>query len=735
MTKETAIPRLGHVLRILISAAGYGKYLANIGLDKNLDDLAAEAKDRQSSASALLERIEQVCCEALTLDCGSEWAQFLRQAWLRTRSSIQLLAQHVDTTLMPPEHGAGPFVRNFVVPMLSGFMRLTVELRGGPDLAGWWTNPLRVWISFAAKRTGLDESSLLDNLANEIDADRRTIERWLSGERIGKIGWPYAPKVAAALGKPVSELEVQYLAGWLMMACAYQSLSLELRDAVRSDFAQHRVSQWTLGKAIDEMNHKCFQQRDGTRRTETMRSILEIEEMFSGNVRDHDAIRERLQRCGAQLEQAPSTVRVSCGFFHDWFSARHVALLGDEKRALALYGKAVSAAWWRAGPNQRLVLDEALQYAVGVGDKDAANAYWDKTFMLGLNHWPKRQLDEQEMRRVAFAFERHFQPHRAKVRIPPPVEIRSAIDAFKPGPKHLASPNQKTKYAEGRTRRTPLMMAIMEGSLDDVKRLVDVGGDPNDFIPESGEGPLSYAMRRACDRRDTSVMDYLLEFDLQQVTVNRHVSTRRETPLKLAVEMAYARAVARLIELGADVEAACDTLPSALCYAMTLFNVSLHRNDPTQEHAYFAGKTRADAYDAKKGAVLDVDLAACRDGLQQLRNGSDRNRRMWKAVLDYFIRPPEAYREVIRVLLTGKVDTNRRYRVEAYHSAQWTPTLLAAEIGDLDVFRMLVEHGGDPDLTLTPANGLERFDALWVAVDHERPEIVSYLLERKKRSG
>lgn len=735
MTKETAIPRLGQALRALISAAGYRKYLADIGLDKNLDDLAVEAKDRQSSASDLLEGIERVCSDALALDCGVEWAQFFQQAWFCTRSSIQLLAQHVDTTLMPREKDGDPFIQHFAVPMLSRFMRLAVELRGGPDLVGWWASPFRSWSSFAAKQTGVEESTLLDTLANEVDADQRTIERWSSGERIGKIGWPYAPKVAAALGKPASEPEVQYLAGWLMMACAYQSSSHELRDAVHRHFTLYGERHWTLGEAIDAINRKCLQEGDGPRQADVMRTLLEIEEMFSATLRDLGAIRERLHRCAAQREQAPLMERASCAIFHDWFSARHAALLGDEKRALGLYGQAVSAAWWRSGPNQRPLLDEALQYAVGVGDKDAANAHWDKTFMLGLNHGPKRPLDEQEMRRIAFAFEQHFQPQKAKVRIPPPIEIRTTEDAFKPGPKHFARPNQKTKYAEGRTRRTPLMMAIMEGTLDDVKLLVDAGGDPNDFIPESGEGPLSYAMHRACDRKDTSVMDYLLEFNLQPATVNRPASTRRETPLKLAIEMANAHAVARLIELGADVEAACDTLSSALCYAMTLFNLSLHRNDPAQEQAFFAGKTRADAYDAKKGTVLDVDLATGRDGLLQLRNASERNRQMWKAVFDYFIRAPEAYREVIRVLLAGKADANRRYRVEAHHSAQWTPTLFAAEIGDLDVFRMLVEHRGDPGLTLTPADGLKRFDALWIAVDHKRPEVVSYLLERRKRSG
>jgi ankyrin repeat protein len=163
------------------------------------------------------------------------------------------------------------------------------------------------------------------------------------------------------------------------------------------------------------------------------------------------------------------------------------------------------------------------------------------------------------------------------------------------------------------------------------------------------------------------------------------------------------------------------------------------RSKPTacrwHKQAYFAGETRADVYDAKEGAVLDVDLAARRDRLQRRVNQSDRHRAIWKAIIDYYIRPPEAYREVIRALLASGADANRRYRVSARHAAQWTPTLFAAEVGDLDVFKLLIEHRGDPDLTLTPSKGLERFDALWVAVDHKRHEVVSYLLERKQRAA
>ena len=54
-------------------------------------------------------------------------------------------------------------------------------------------------------------------------------------------------------------------------------------------------------------------------------------------------------------------------------SARLAALQGKQDEALGLYTKAVAGAWWKAGPNQHPIMNEALLYAVGVADKaDAA---------------------------------------------------------------------------------------------------------------------------------------------------------------------------------------------------------------------------------------------------------------------------------------------------------------------------------------------------------------------------
>ena len=228
-------------------------------------------------------------------------------------------------------------------------------------------------------------------------------------------------------------------------------------------------------------------------------------------------------------------------------------------------------------------------------------------------------------------------------------------------------------------------------------------------------------------------MDYLLSLNLSVETVNRPASTWRETPLKLAIEMANSAAVARLIQLGADIEAPCDNLPSALIYAVIRLDISMNRNHDAELNAYFTGKHKADSHDAKNGAVLDADLAAVRQRQLSLI-ASERRRQIWDELWKELKGKPQEYRQVIQILLNAGADANRRYRVDPQHQAEWTPTLFAAEIGDLALFKMLVEHPGsnrgNPELTLQPITKLERLDALWIALDHQQHHIVSYLQAR-----
>lgn len=726
-------PQLGLLLRALITNAGYRRRVTDLGLDKDLDDLASDS--RPGSSCDLMQKIEDAVQRDMASDCGVQWAQFFRLVWHKTRDAIQQSVRSVDTGPIADESGREVVRLDFEVPMLSGLVRLVAHQHPGIDIDSWWTSPVAAWVKLAANTAKVTEGEALSRLHDT----PRTTERWMAGEPTRELQWPFRPTVLQVLGgnsdrKQHSTQDVDHLTGWLTFAVAFQSLPTDTRELVRRDFELRRQHPWSMAEFMTKMAHQSLVTGALPIRELAIPLLTRIQQHFSVERRDLDAVQKDLNSFQSLIEQESPHWRRSYQHIHDWFAGRLAAIQGREADAMALYAKAVEGVWWFGGPNQLPMLNEALLYAVGVGDSVAAKHYWDKTFMLGLNRWPKRPLDEQERRRLAFSFERQFSPQKAKDRVPPPVEVILRDCPFELSQEQLKNPNRKVKHAEGRTRRTPLMDAVREGSLSDVKRAIAAGGDPNDFIKESGEGPLTYAMRRACDRGDPVIMDYLLRLDLSKDTVNRQASTSRETPLKLAIEMADAAAVERLIALGADVEQPSDYVPSALCYAMLLLHGSIHRADPTQEAAYLAGKTRADVHDAKDGAVLDIELAARRQMQAALRDASPRNRAIYDAVMERYIRPAEPRRKVVRTLLRCGADANRRYKVEPHDLAEWTPTLFGAQVGDIDIFKSLIEHGGNPDLHLMQSSALERCDALWVAVAHGRHAIVDFLVKRASGS-
>lgn len=731
MATEIVLPQLGNLLRSVFTDAGFRAFVANKGLDKDLDDLAAEA--RPGSLFDLLTGIEDVCRRELAMQCGMEWSNLLSEVWFRTRTALQQFALNVDSSPLPDDLAATTIQRQFVDPMIAGFVNLMGTMMPGPEIYSWIGNPFAAWARYASRLAGLSQKELLDNLANHLEIDDRTLQRWMKGDPIAKLRWPHRPVVEAAIGeagaKAAGVSQIDRMTGWLIITVAFQGLPSDRRDAIRNQFKHRKVAAWSLGEAIAVLNRQGEPFGATALRDAAIPLLYQIQEFFAAKPRKLDEIALDLNALQELIDGEP-TLRRQYQHIHDWFAARLAAITEREADAIALYKSAVEGVWWYGGPNQHPILDEALRYAVGTGSKIVADHFWDLTYMLGLNQGAKRPLDEQEQRRIAFGFEEMFHPLLAKARVPPPMEIVVREAPFSLSSKDIGNPNRKVKHAEGRTRRTPLMSAIQEGTLEDVKRLLKAGGNPDDYITESGEGPLSYALRRACDRKDTAILDHILTLDLSRETVNRPASTKRETPLKIAIEMANAAAVDRLIELGADVEAPCCYSPSALCYAMPVLYMSLHPQDRTQERKYFAGKGPPEAYDAKDGAVLDADLGARRMAMFGAIHASPIGQALWNGIKGYYIRPVADCKAVIRTLLKHKADPNCRYKVEAHHLAEWTPTLFAAEVGDSEIFQALVEGGGDPYLTLLESSALERFDALWVAVNHKRDSIVRYLMDR-----
>lgn len=183
------------------------------------------------------------------------------------------------------------------------------------------------------------------------------------------------------------------LTGWLTFAVAFQSLTIETRELVRRDFELRQQHPWSMGEFMTKLSHQSLLAGAIAMREQAMPLLTRIEQHFSVERRNLDAAQSDLNSFQHLIEQESPHWRRSYQHIHDWFAGRLAAIQGREADAMDSYAKAVEGVWWFGGPNQLPMLNEALLYAVGVGDSVTAKHYWDKTFMLGLNRWPKRPLD------------------------------------------------------------------------------------------------------------------------------------------------------------------------------------------------------------------------------------------------------------------------------------------------------------------------------------------------------
>jgi ankyrin repeat protein len=725
MNDLVVLPTPSNLFRTLLTATGYRPFLESKGLGRDVDHLALE--ERPGSNFDLLHNCQAQWLRAIRDDAGAEWSNLAESAWNRHGNLLRSLARKADTTGMIQSHARSAILRMLVIPEISGFVRRVHQELPLLDPRQLWDSPFATWLISAQQQSSLSAQQLLARLANHADLDERTLERWQEGSVIGKGLWPYCDTVAALFYKcKLPSRQIERLTGWLIMVVAIQSLPAELRDIVKRDFTmqgqqplrtEEQLIALLKGEAADRLSLPV--------RDQIAPVLNDIQRLFANAVDNLKAIRDRLDWLRSLCERTSPEVYAAHEYLWRWFSARLAANLGDKDNALKLYAVACHAAWWRAGSNQHPLIHEALCYAVGVGDQVQANHYWDKCFLLGLNNSPKRELDENAMRLISFEFERLYAPQKATQRIPP--AMRYVVGPFVLSPKDLANPNRKRAQADGRVRYTPLMDAVLMGTLEDVKKLVLAGGDPNIFIPESGENALIMALRRAHDRKDPKILQYLLSLDIAPETVNRPASSKRETPLQIAMNMADAKVVERLIALGADIEQPCFNSPSALVYAMARLHDSIHVNDPAQLKAYLEGRVPADSFDAKNGAILDCELSAQRFDVHAML-ADPQKKLIFEAVKQHYSRTADEHREVVMALLDKNADPNRRYPDFNGHRDLWTPTLFAAQLGDLDVLKAMIEAGGNPWLSLDEDSPKDEKNALWVALSYKRQSVIEYLL-------
>ncbi len=690
MQNPTALPKPLPALASLLTDAGYRKELVN---RKHTDNLRADRHGSALSNCRALHALEKSAGEILKQDAGPLWADLATRCWRYQLNELQRVARSVDQFGIDPRHIRLNYRLHLQPALLLHWLREARDEFDAPKLESWFESPFRSWVEHVSVRHGLAPELLYHRIAANFEVHSSTRSEWLKGLPLGKPAAPYSGAVQAILQDSNLPLDRQPIAfeeatGWLTLAIGFQTIPMNHR---RRLLDLYRSFDPEIDPVLQLQDFK-FQQYKSRNTGATQKSCLE-----------------------AAITSA-------------WGKAQELTREGKITEACTAFHNAVKQAWWAAGKTQQPLLEDALMVAVAAKDNKLSRELWSMLELLGINQ-PKKRLDDTEKQRILLAFKKHYPQQNAKGQAARLPHHLTSCGPVKFSARDLKNPDRVRKNKAGATPLTNLMQAIAQGDTNTMQKMLDNGGNVNKYIHTTGENPLSKALERACLPGDFGPLELILfQPSLSTETLNRPFLRAKNTPLGTAIDTGNSELVSRLISLGARVEAPIQATPCSLVYAMTLLLGSTPDGAFKMTASYMNSETGADEYDALFGAVSDRSSVHHRtQAVTEIMKNSQKLS-VIESMHAQFFKQPAAYRSVIDILLNHGADPNFIYSKPIQPGFQWTPTLMAAELGDKQIMRALLDKGGDPTRTLMPESGrIKQYDAAGIAWRHGHHDVSKWI--------
>ncbi|MCM8620569.1 MAG: ankyrin repeat domain-containing protein [Candidatus Accumulibacter sp.] len=725
-------PRLGEIYRALAVAVD-----TKAG-DRIVDRLAREGEFDWSLLPTLCEEIVE---RPLAKSVDPEFAEHVADSVGYLHANYVKLVSTVSLDGLNRDEALPLLVEHYFTPHALGLLDAIKKCFGGPDLMKLFDpdlHPVAVvleWLDQGEERplvrVAFPDATTADRVKFEM------VRKWVAGtnlpnrQSIALFGAELSKRGGVQAGK------IRNLRIWLILARALAHLERDSPFLVRGFMRRQLLRGMPnvdVGHILSSAVIKSGQRFSGL----TMPAVSLYESLKLTTRKDEGeqaksrAELDEFERMTGRIDPEGRT-----RFHVEWLRGRWHALSGDFDAALPHYERAAELANYRAGDQQKRIVEESLVLAAHLHKRAVIKRLKHRAVAFGLLAAPRvdNVLEDWEMDHLNKCFHEVFPVEGRFPEVPssdgqttrlPLVISNDDVSRIQPDPRN---PDRvvSIRFADGQVLRRPQLQLFASNNRPEEVELLLSKGAPVDQLDGSGSSALLCAIQTAISTGDRRVLNSLLARPHSNATLDSVTTKKRLTPLLCAVELGEPDVVERLLAMGADADCRgniVDETPlySALTEMGKIRNPGmLYRNllQSLQSNPDVVTRETLRRYNVPMAGVFGEGRALAR--LREIPQNAEILETLALATVKDKLRRHSIAKltRIVELLLKHNANPNAPHK---YPAPGRTPLMLAAEINSGTVFGLMIRYGGDP--FQSDAAGA---DCPRIAIGFSSAEVVGYM--------
>lgn len=444
-----------------------------------------------------------------------------------------------------------------------------------------------------------------------------------------------------------------------------------------------------------------------------------------------------------KLEQqlSPKEHKSHFAYWVQWHKARMYSLNGQLEEANALYKFGFDECLYRAGINQKYIIEEAIVVAASQEKPDKVFLKHLKNALLMFNYdIPSVQscessnkfsdiIEDWEVQIWRSSFYKVFpkagmfpEANTPEIAAKIGINVVTDIDEIKPDYRH---PNRKLKIGEIWKKIYPQLVWFTElEKTEVVEKLLKQGADVN-LTSSSGDTAILIALETLNLREvplrslDDTLFYLLSEYPHSKETMNRCTDKKRLQPLISAVQSGRPDIVDKVLAMGANVNnRGLTDNQTALNACIKMIGIA---KDPKRYwDSVLQMQLTPEVLDSIRRANSGMTDFTLEDQLQFLlaQNSDPRFRQISRSLTNLMSEKLDERIDIVNMRLIASQLIEAGANVNAEHIAPvtgYTPLMLAAELDEVGLFNKMLSNGGDPRKTYFCKNTKESVDCWRIA--------------------